>query len=85
MKTTPHDVTERDIQIIKDTLMEQMQLVLKRGNKMLWCLEWGAGGSTVYFPKFLAETQVPFHWHSLEHNAEWYENVTRELGPNLAV
>lgn len=38
-------------------------------------LEWGSGGSTVYFPKFLRENDIPFSWTSIEYNREWYEKV----------
>lgn len=36
------------------------------------CLEWGSGGSTLYFPN---KHKNIGSWTSLEHNKEWYESV----------
>ena len=36
-------------------------------------LEWGCGGSTVLFSKYVQE------YHSIEHNREWYEQVTQAV------
>ena len=40
-------------------------------------LEWGVGGSTLYFPK-LVENYV-----SIEHNQEWYEKLKPQLLDNV--
>ena len=40
-------------------------------------LEWGGGGSTLYFPK-LVENYV-----SIEHNQEWYETLKPQLLNNV--
>ena len=36
-------------------------------------LEWGCGGSTVLFSKYVKE------YYSIEHNKEWYEQVTKKI------
>ena len=36
-------------------------------------LEWGAGGSTVYYPQFVAE------YFSIEHDPAWFRRVTKEI------
>ncbi len=38
-------------------------------------LEWGSGGSTVYFTEFLQKHGADYTWLSLEYNKEWYEKV----------
>ena len=47
---------------------------IKGKSKML---EWGGGGSTLYFPK-LVENYV-----SIEHSQEWYENLKPQLLNNV--
>jgi predicted O-methyltransferase YrrM len=42
-------------------------------------LEWGSGGSTVYFTRFLRNHSIPYSWTSLEYNARWARDVEREL------
>ncbi len=39
-------------------------------------LEWGSGGSTVYYTKFLREKGVSYTWTSVEYNKRWYERVS---------
>lgn len=41
-------------------------------------LEWGAGGSTVYWPKAFPRLE----WWSVEHNREWYTAVKAALPTN---
>ncbi len=36
-------------------------------------LEWGSGGSTLYFPKFVKK------YYSIEHYEEWYNKVSNSL------
>lgn len=36
-------------------------------------LEWGCGGSTILFSQEVKE------YHSIEHNREWYEQVTKKV------
>lgn len=41
-------------------------------------LEWGSGGSTVYFSNFLRGRGIPFSWVSIEYNRVWYDRVRGE-------
>lgn len=45
------------------------------------CLEWGSGGSTVYFPKL----NPYLHWLSVEHNGNWVKKIAPELPDNATV
>jgi hypothetical protein len=47
---------------------------IKGKNKML---EWGCGGSTLYFPKLVK------NYVSIEHNQEWYEKLKPQLLDNV--
>jgi len=38
-------------------------------------LEWGSGGSTVYFTQFLRNKGVSYTWTSIEYNKIWYERI----------
>lgn len=49
------------------------------GKPALDILEWGCGGSTVFFPRFLSECGIDFTWTSIEHNREWFNRVTEAL------
>ena len=42
-----------------------------------YCLEWGSGLSTVYFPKQISSLKT---WYALEHHKGWYENVKNMIG-----
>ncbi|MEX0651993.1 MAG: class I SAM-dependent methyltransferase [Candidatus Paceibacterota bacterium] len=39
-------------------------------------LEWGSGGSTVYFTEFLKKKGISYTWTSIEYNKIWYERIT---------
>lgn len=41
--------------------------------------EYGAGGSTVYFPEFLRGRGVPFSWVAAEHSPHWAAVVRAHL------
>jgi len=45
-----------------------------------YCLEWGAGGSTVYWP-----SRYPFIrlWVSVEHDEDWYNRMRGLVGANV--
>ena len=45
------------------------------------CLEWGAGHSTLFFPRRLSQRA---QWVTIEHEAEWAKKI-RDLGPSAAV
>lgn len=38
-------------------------------------LEWGSGGSTIYYTLFLRQNKIPYLWRSIEYNKGWYEKV----------
>lgn len=42
-------------------------------------LEWGAGGSTVHFSKFVKE------YYSIEHDKEWFYNVKQNVPTNVTM
>lgn len=65
-------MTQHEIQLIEQNL-------LSLNKKHLDVLEWGCGGSTSYFPEFLARHNIECRWTSIEHNHEWYEKVSAEL------
>lgn len=39
-------------------------------------LEWGSGGSTVYFTRFLRDKGISYAWTSVEYNKVWYERIS---------
>jgi len=41
-----------------------------------YCLEWGSGLSTVYFPNQIPSLKT---WYALEHHKGWFENVQRMI------
>jgi|CXWL01.1.fsa_nt_gi hypothetical protein len=53
--------------------------LLSLSGRPLRILEWGSGGSTVHFTKFLREHSIPYEWVSVEYNKGWAERVTAEL------
>jgi len=52
---------------------EDRDIITKHLNKEDIMLEWGSGGSTLYFSKYVKE------YYSIEHNKEWYLNVKKEI------
>ncbi|MFQ5900443.1 MAG: class I SAM-dependent methyltransferase [Thermodesulfobacteriota bacterium] len=63
---------EEDIKAIKEEL-------LGPGRKNIDVLEWGSGGSTVYFTEFLRQRGVNYTWISLEHDQHWYHKISEQL------
>lgn len=53
-----------------------MESVLLSYGKHVDVLEWGSGGSTVYFPQFLRNKGVSYTWTSIEYNRDWYERIS---------
>lgn len=45
------------------------------------CLEWGSGGSTVFFPK----DNSWVYWLSIEHNGHWVQKISDQLPTNANV
>lgn len=61
-------------------LMER--LLTSFGKKKINVVEWGAGGSTVYFPKFLESKGIDYFWMSIEHQEEWANEVKKKVAKN---
>lgn len=55
------------------------------GKKRVDVLEWGAGGSTVYFPSLMDKKGIDYRWLSVEHNAKWFARMERALRHNPKV
>ncbi|MBA2849727.1 class I SAM-dependent methyltransferase [Thermosulfuriphilus ammonigenes] len=72
LKTRPY-MDDEDVALIEKAL-----LFLKK--RHLNILEWGCGGSTIYFPQFLAQRGIDCRWVSVEHNKDWFEAVARVTG-----
>ena len=53
--------------------------LLSLSGRPLRVLEWGSGGSTVYFTAFLRQHNIPYEWTAIEYNKNWAERVTTEL------
>jgi hypothetical protein len=49
---------------------------LRRRGRAVDVLEWGSGGSTVHFPRFLREQGIAFTWNSVEHDDDWFRKVS---------
>lgn len=56
------------------------QLIAKYQPKI--CLEWGSGGSTLFFPN---ENGCIKKWVSIEHNANYYEKVKQNADKKVDV
>ena len=67
-------MTQHEIRHIKKLLLS-----LGAKNSKVRVLEWGSGGSTVYFTQFLKRQNIPYLWRSVEYNKGWYEKVQQEL------
>ena len=46
-------------------------------NNQMTMLEWGSGGSTLYFSKFVK------NYHSIEHDQEWYDKIKPQIDDNV--
>lgn len=59
---------------MEDLLLQQSEI-----RKCVRVLEWGSGGSTVYYPRYLTGFAVPYYWVSIEYNRNWWEKVLEEV------
>jgi len=58
-----------------------VELIKKKKPK--YCLEWGAGYSTVYFPRFLNDNAL---WISVEHDEKWANRIRYMIRrPNIKI
>ena len=70
-------MTKKEIRFIKKTLLK-----LSVGNSVIRILEWGSGGSTVYFTDFLKKNSIEYFWQSVEYNKNWYEKINEIVSTN---
>lgn len=52
-----------------------IERALLRHGSQVDVLEWGTGGSTVYFTQLLREKGVAYSWVGIEYNRLWHERV----------
>lgn len=60
---------------------EEIILVNSYIHPLARCLEWGSGGSTVYFPGRNGSVT----WLSIEHNGHWVQKIASDLPNNANV
>lgn len=63
-------MTEEEVRLIETEL-------LQTGRSHLEVLEWGSGGSTLHFTRFLREAKCSYRWLSLEYNRAWHRKVAK--------
>lgn len=69
---------DHQIKIIENEL-------LNLNKSRLLILEWGCGGSTVYFTDFLKRNGISYTWISIEHNPDWHMKVSACLSDDKNV
>ena len=55
--------------------IEVIERILSSYGTHIDVLEWGSGGSTVYFTNYLAKKGISYTWLSLEYNRKWYNKI----------
>ena len=55
--------------------VEKILLEMAEKKDHLNLIEWGSGGSTIYFSNFLREKDISFTWHAIENFIPWYHRV----------
>lgn len=63
-------ISESDRHILQSILKQRARFIRQRA---LEILEWGTGGSTVWFPNFLVAHGVSFRWLSVEHDRRFFD------------
>ncbi len=61
-------------QMTSDEVCMIEEILLSFGKKVD-VLEWGSGGSTIYFTQFLYDKGINYTWTSIEYNIVWYGKV----------
>lgn len=69
-------MSDHDIAYIEDILIKRFEF---NKHKPIKVFEWGSGGSTYYFAKFLTSLDAKFEWVSVEYNKRWFEDVSRAV------
>lgn len=70
-------------QMLPNEIVAIEKILLSHAPK-LDILEWGSGGSTVYFTKFLRKRHIPYSLLSIEYNKKWFHEISGavETDPN---
>jgi hypothetical protein len=75
---------ERMPWMMEDQIELVKKILLSFGKNHLNILEWGAGGSTLYFTRFLERHGISYNWYSVEHRVKWYDIIQKEItSPNI--
>ncbi len=75
--TTPL-MKRNEIRIIEKELLS----LYEHKTEPLEILEWGSGGSTHHFTRFLEKHDIPYKWTSIEYNKRWFEKIQKEVADN---
>ena len=67
----PYVVEQDDILIFQKLLV-----IASKRFVHLEILEWGCGGSTVYYPAYLDKLDIKYNWLSIEHHAGWHRKIS---------
>jgi hypothetical protein len=59
--------------------------LLALGKPRLDILEWGCGGSTYHYTRFLKQHEIEYSWISVEHQKHWYEQMAAVMGDDPRV
>lgn len=62
-----------------------MERILSSYGPHLDVLEWGSGGSTVYFAQFLRDEGISYTWTSIEYNRIWHERISHVVRDDKCV
>ncbi len=62
-----------------DQIRHIEQTLLKISNQPVNVLEWGSGGSTVYYTRFLRSHGISYNWLAVEHDQKWHAVVAKAL------
>ncbi len=66
-------------------IMQRELLRLSKNGRKLEILEWGSGGSTHYFTKFLQKEGIEYEWVSIEYNKDWFEKIKQEVSLDTGI
>lgn len=59
--------------------IDVLKKLLSSSGKHIDVLEWGTGGSTIYFTQFLRDNQISYTWQGVEYNKVWYDKISQEI------
>lgn len=65
-------------QMSPEEILRVEQALLHHGSHVD-VLEWGVGGSTVYFTQLLRKQGISYTWTGIEYNREWYARIIELL------